>query len=1021
MINGEKRKENQIPWIDQGAYYEDELIEFDPAAYHLKTIKLPSGATFHIQYEQKDYKFVQDEQAMVMANIEGSKNTGLANFNSYESNPSYIIDAKDLGINPENLDELYYAKDMINQHFNSTSGEEVKNKIYFKFLYALVGNNPSLDNCKSDYVTGYSNFDNAEIVEIDGENKIQITLSGEGTNNGERALVPREAGYEFAVNQRQGKLNSSDCIDPFLEAKYDEVITESVYDYSGDFTPFLTFTVGVSLLKDLAFSSFYNQNGSYGNIAGNLKRADVCASMNNELSFLKLPMFKAKKGGGVRVKRLLMSGSSLEEGDDYIYGKEYFYELEDGTSSGVATNEPPGNREENPLVNFMPRENQKWLNRLISGEDREQSEGPLGESILPAATVGHSRVIEQNIHTGKTGTGHTIHEFFTAKDAPVTKTYSRRDLSKYDFSGKATERTNLNKPEEDRFNINMGVVNFGIDKIWATQGFRFIQNSIHGTTKKISQYASKYISGIPSEVIVSYKEYDYYEVGEKVEMWGFDNTGKLKVERKSPGKTIDFTQESRRVKDFSLDLSIELDIGVGAVPVPTIFVSLFPSLTQLNSMVANHSNTKVISYPTVLKKVSSFSEGVYAEQEFLAFNKQTGSPVLTKFNDSYTKGDIIKDNIFELNIPASWVYEGMGAKSENESSSNQLNATTAKYLVYNTKPDAEWFNNPVNLIETSINTFSNDWTSSWDDQKVKERYNLSDNSDLISKLNGIWRNESSYIYKSESVNGTEDTNQQGMFDISQPFSWDNLDELGASWIKTNEIQLYSPHGDVLEDKNVLDISSAAFYSAELTVNAPVMVTQNATYDNIYFNSYESSGNDRANKSHSGYQSKVLSSADDLSDGQIIIDNQIMQEGALAFFWLNKKDNNLLMEIEGTSIAPTLKTQVGNWYLYKTSIDKNVFTNSTIGNPITINVNSSESGEILVDDFKFQPMESSSTCFVFDLDNFRLLTKFDNQHFGMYYQYDQKGKLIRKIIETERGKKSLQETFYNTPRTERAGE
>jgi len=56
--------------------------------------------------------------------------------------------------------------------------------------------------------------------------------------------------------------------------------------------------------------------------------------------------------------------------------------------------------------------------------------------------------------------------------------------------------------------------------------------------------------------------------------------------------------------------------------------------------------------------------------------------------------------------------------------------------------------------------------------------------------------------------------------------------------------------------------------------------------------------------------------------------------------------------------------------------------------------------------------------VYDPRNFRLLASFDDQHFGMYYQYNAEGKLVRKLVETERGMRTVQETQYNTPLQQR---
>ncbi|MBL4669491.1 MAG: hypothetical protein JKY30_09555 [Flavobacteriales bacterium] len=47
-----------------------------------------------------------------------------------------------------------------------------------------------------------------------------------------------------------------------------------------------------------------------------------------------------------------------------------------------------------------------------------------------------------------------------------------------------------------------------------------------------------------------------------------------------------------------------------------------------------------------------------------------------------------------------------------------------------------------------------------------------------------------------------------------------------------------------------------------------------------------------------------------------------------------------------------------------------------------------------------------------------MATFDDQHFGLFYQYNAEGKLVRKLIETERGMKTVQETQYNTPKITR---
>ena len=43
---------------------------------------------------------------------------------------------------------------------------------------------------------------------------------------------------------------------------------------------------------------------------------------------------------------------------------------------------------------------------------------------------------------------------------------------------------------------------------------------------------------------------------------------------------------------------------------------------------------------------------------------------------------------------------------------------------------------------------------------------------------------------------------------------------------------------------------------------------------------------------------------------------------------------------------------------------------------------------------------------------KLLTQFDDQHFGKFYQYNQKGELVRMLVETVNGLKTIQEQHMN---------
>ena len=72
--------------------------------------------------------------------------------------------------------------------------------------------------------------------------------------------------------------------------------------------------------------------------------------------------------------------------------------------------------------------------------------------------------------------------------------------------------------------------------------------------------------------------------------------------------------------------------------------------------------------------------------------------------------------------------------------------------------------------------------------------------------------------------------------------------------------------------------------------------------------------------------------------------------------------------------------------------------------------------VLVDDVRWQPVQAEMSTHVYDNRSFKLLATFGAEHFGAFYQYNDEGTLVRTLIETERGLKTIQESQSNTPLT-----
>lgn len=124
-------------------------------------------------------------------------------------------------------------------------------------------------------------------------------------------------------------------------------------------------------------------------------------------------------------------------------------------------------------------------------------------------------------------------------------------------------------------------------------------------------------------------------------------------------------------------------------------------------------------------------------------------------------------------------------------------------------------------------------------------------------------------------------------------------------------------------------------------------------------------------------------------------------------------------IDGNITIPMEKVaQTGEWSLYQIKIQN--WGTKVVGDRISIGIsyNKGAAEQVYVDDLRFQPLQSQVVAYVYDVKKLRELARFDDQHFGLYSQYNAEGKLVRKLIETERGLMTVQETQYNTPAVKR---
>jgi Leucine-rich repeat (LRR) protein len=73
------------------------------------------------------------------------------------------------------------------------------------------------------------------------------------------------------------------------------------------------------------------------------------------------------------------------------------------------------------------------------------------------------------------------------------------------------------------------------------------------------------------------------------------------------------------------------------------------------------------------------------------------------------------------------------------------------------------------------------------------------------------------------------------------------------------------------------------------------------------------------------------------------------------------------------------------------------------------INGSASTAVYFDDVRIYPVKGSMKTFVYDPENFRLMSELDENNYATYYEYDIEGGLVRVKKETAQGVKTIQET------------
>lgn len=634
------------------------------SVWNIKNIKPPGGAKIHVEYEMDEYAFVQDQDATQMVTIlgfstvDGTFNTKNWSINNPESSRVYFSIPDEIGQNILNDPEL------LSEYESKLFGTQTW--VSFKAWMQLKKEFGSNGDYIYDYVDGYAKIQGGTAkISVEGDQvygSVDLQAAVHGELDKKRNPL-RFAGWQYLKNER-------------MDLLYKEVngsLDDEIISFNPDFLAngvqaiFSSLNLIVSYYNACAARGFCKEIGSY----------DPNGSENEfqKPSFLRIGVIDGMKwGGGSRVKTILRADGWQETNntldidgdgsiDGEVYETSYTYLLENGMSSGVASNEPSFGYEEcalsKPIMYNVALDKWNWRS------EETFIDGPVGKSFLPGANVGYSRIIQDekrlfsedgNEVQEYAVSPRVVSEFYTAKDFPVVVEKPLKPIH--------TAHT--------PFPIAIpGVVALDMYDNAYSQGFVITLNDMHGKVKSSKTFpkgaklwidpnsTEDEIADIPSPSISVDYEYFTEEGADKrlenrvpVVVDNLKNVDNMEI-----GISTEMWLAEREYLTWAMDVEANANLDwfyiyCGIVVTASVPVSFSENLYR------SISSTKVIRRNGILKEVRTKRNGSVQSVENLVFDNKTGNTVLSAVNNDFD------EQRYVFNYPAHWMYEGMGAAHE---------------------------------------------------------------------------------------------------------------------------------------------------------------------------------------------------------------------------------------------------------------------------------------------------------------------------------------------------------------------
>jgi len=605
----------EFPYTNQGSISN----EF-AGVWNLDHIKLPSGGEIKIEYESDDYAYVQNKRAALMLQVYGvgkdGVNTGSAGF--IDANEVYVVSP----VFYNNAQDL--VKDMT--------------YLYGKFYLKLksAGNNNVLD-----YVPSYAEIDKSVNA---------VTSMGAVTGG---------FGYRIRIKKVVAE-GLTPAINPFSLAAWQYLrnnLPHHAYpgfenNTSGDGNLGTSGAIAAVRAVGNAIVQFKELFENYNHKFYRLKYANSLAQPEKCWVRLTDPT-GMKKGGGHRVRKVTILDNwgkmaNRTENDHYEnngYGQVYEYTKQEGVktiSSGVASYEPGIGSDENPFK--IPV---FYSKKITWGLDyNTYLEEPIGESYMPAPSVGYSQVIVRSFgakgYNAQNNLGYTQNDFYTAKDFPLL--VSKTGPAALSYNPKL---------------ILSLVTNITNSNMTTTQGVTIIQNDMHGKQKAVKTFDKG--GSLLSSSEYEYKVQDPYAenniLNNEVDLLKPDgNVGKGII-----GQDVEFYSDMRYQRTTNIGFRAGVYFGATLLGLfwPTGFGGVNIGVNSSDATFNSASVVKIVSRYGILQKITKMENGSSASTENLLWDPETGEVLLTKTNNEFDQP------VFNLTYPAHWGYKGMGPAYQN--------------------------------------------------------------------------------------------------------------------------------------------------------------------------------------------------------------------------------------------------------------------------------------------------------------------------------------------------------------------